>query len=170
MTDEKVYTLEELAGQLNDAIAKGEYANVSKIARSIAKLQATKDKAEAEAKTNAVMAICETAKKKIDGLIQKLIDSGDLANEAVDGVWYSNDFGETHSSCRLLRKAARTSTGGGGGKKFEDKTSDLLAKFGDQPMKEGEAETCQEAYDASTDGNSRYRVRRRLLKLAGVTS
>ena len=168
MSDEdvKVKSKKQLLADMKQAMDSGDFKAVSKVSSAIAKIVADEDKAEKEAKLAAVVGLTEDVKARFDALVVELNKTGTL--DACDGVWYSNDFGEKLTTCRLLKGATRKAGGGGGGKKFNITTNDLLAKHGSEMMGDSGV-TFQEAYDANTDGNSRYKVRMKLLKAEGLS-
>ena len=63
-------------------------------------------------------------------------------------------------------RAARSGSSGGGGKKFDISTDDMLSRHGQNEYKDGL--TFQQAYESSTDKNWRYAIRQKLLKLEGI--
>ena len=87
----------------------------------------------------------------------------------MDGVWFSFDFGESVAACRLTKTAPHkaVANSSGGGKKYAIKTSELLTKHGDD-ISAADGKTYRQLYDATTDGNQRYNIRVKLLKLADV--
>ena len=166
---EKVLTKDELLAEMKTAMDTGDFKAVSKISSKIAKAQAVDEKAEKEAKQAVVAGVTEQVKTKLDGVIAKVVkDLDEDVLEAMDGVWYVNDFAESLTSCRLVKGAARKGGGGGGGKKFSITTKDLLEAHGAEQMGDS-GQTFQEAYDADTNGNARYKVRMKLLKAHGLS-
>ncbi len=159
----------QLLQEMAVATKSGDFKAVAKVATELVKFQKAKEQAEIDAKVKAVEAITSEVKATIESALKKLIDSGKL--DKADGVWYSNDFGEKLTTCRLLKsvaKAPRASGGGGGGKKFATSTSDLMAKYGNQEYKDGK--TFNAAWESNTDKNFRYAIREALLKLDGQIS
>jgi len=160
----------ELMQQLDAALKSKDFKAVAKVSNEIAKFQKTKEQAELEAKQAALAAVTDKVKKAIQAALKPLVDAKEL--DMADGIWYTQDFGEKLVTCRLTKTAARKTSGGGGGgvgKKFDVNTSDLLAKFGDQPYKDT-GMTIQQAWDSNTDKNFRYAIRQALLKLNGTIS
>ena len=161
-------TEQQLLDELGKAYAKKDFAEVRKIASELAKFQKETEKAEEAAKEAALVKMTAEVKAVLDKALAPLIASKRL--DKADGVWYANDFGEKLTSCRLSKGKATHKGGGGGGKKFDVSTDDLLKQFGGSPFKvEGKdtAQTIKAAYDSNTDGNFRYKIRTQLLKLAG---
>lgn len=169
MEEEVVKTQEQLQADIKQAVDAGNWADVKRISGEIAKLVKVEEKTERDVKLAAVAELTETVKSELDKLVTKLIDKY-AEMLSVDGVWYSKDFGDQGSSCRLLKSQpkARTGGGGGAGKKFSITTNELLDKFGDQ-LNGDSGQSFKEAYEATTDGNKRYNIRMKLLKLANIS-
>lgn len=165
--DAEAKTKKQLLADMQKAMESGDFKAVSKVSSAIAKIVADEEKTEKDAKLAAIVGLTEKVKAEFDAVVVKLNKDGIL--DAADGVWYSNDFGEKLTTCRLLKGAARKGGGGGGGgKKFSITTNELLAKHGDEQMGDS-GQTFKEAYEANTDGNSRYKVRMKLLKAEGLS-
>lgn len=156
-----------LMQEMNQAVASGDYKAVAKVAQELVKFQKAKEQAEHEAKVKALEAITLEVKDAIQKAVAKLVDAGKL--DEADGIWYVNDFGENLVTCRLMKgqSKARTSSGGGG-KKFDVSTTELLEKFGNEEYKDGL--TFNQAWESNTDKNWKYGIRSALLKKAGITS
>lgn len=165
----KVKSQKQLLSEMTEATNKGDWKAVSKISSEIAKLVAGQEKAERDAKLEAVIELTEKVKKTLDKALKPLYDSGEL--DVCDGVWYSWDFGNTEIATRLLKGTTRKGGNGGGGKKFSITTKELLEAHGTVVIDSGDnaGATYREVYEASTDGNSRYSVRMKLLKLHGLS-
>ena len=161
-------TYDQLMAAIKEASGKNDWKLVSKLAGQINKLEAAKAKADTEAKNKALEGMTQLVKDTIGKALAGLKSSGKL--DAADGIWYADDFGEKETSCRLMKSAPRkASGGGGGGKKFDITTEALLAKHGTKSV-EGKtpAITYSKWFEESTDGNHRYKVRTKLLKLDGL--
>lgn len=159
-------TREELEMQLGQALAAKDYSAVAKVSAKLSRFQADIDKAEREAKEKALADITNRVKSAIEGALKRFIDRGDL--NGADGVWYSYDFGDTLSTCRVLKPTATKTvrhSNGGAGKKFDVKTEDMLTRHGAEVWKDGI--TYQAQWDSSTEKNNRFGVRTALLKLEG---
>jgi len=163
----------ELMAQMDKAIKSGDYKAVAKVATEIAKVQKSKEQAELESKQKALAVMTEKVKGVIERALKPLIEAKEL--DAADGVWYTYDFGDKLTACRLMKSQpkGKTSTGtGGGGKKFDVATtpgSDLFEKFKGEAYKESGL-TVQQAWDSDADKNKRYAIRQWLLKKGGVIS
>lgn len=157
----------DLMKQLDIAMKSGDFKAVAKVASAVDKLRKSQEQTEREAKEAVLATITEKVKSIIAKALKPIVDAGEL--DQADGIWYSNDFGEKLVTCRLVKTAPRKAGTGGGqggaGKKFSVTTNDLLAKFGTQEHKDGIS--FNQAYESNTDGNFRYAIRQKLLKLGG---
>ncbi len=159
-------TEDQLMAELQKALDGKDYKTVAAISRKIDSAVKAKEKAELDVKRAALDAMIEEVKGAITKAVKGLVDSGKL--DAADGIWYSYDFGEQAPTVRLMKSAPRATRtgGGGGGKKFDVSTDEMLSRHGSEQYKDGI--TFQQAYESSTDKNSRYAIRMKLLKLEGV--
>ena len=153
----------DLMAKLDIAMKSGDFKAVARVANEVAKLQKTQEQAEQDAKLAVLATITEKTKTTIAKALKPLVDGGEL--DQADGIWYSNDFGEKLVACRLVKSAPKKAGGGGGGKRFDVSSDDLLAKYGDQEWKDGIS--FKQAHESNTDGNFRYAIRQKLLKLGG---
>lgn len=183
--DYSTYSMESLL----EAIGKAYKDKDMKLMGTLSKLY-TKKEAEAEREKKAALQqelarVEGDAKAEFDALAQELIDSGRF--DGAEGFWYAKDFGEVASQMRLM-KSARKATGEGGGSGKSSyvanpaKSADLLAQVGARVMFAEDTEatidktahtmpagtTFKEAYDYSTNGGWRNRIRMALLKEAGI--
>ena len=179
--------------ELDIAYKAGKWADVGKLAKELAGFAAAKAVAELAKRQAALVATTLTVKGLIaevvaflsagtppskdatGAFVGKLRKLTGLELEGADGVWYSRDFGTTLEDCRLLAstpEAKATGGGGGGsGKRFPDyKNVDMLAKHGDTPSDLPWAKdmSLKQAFESTTDGNKRFAVREKLLKLEEV--
>lgn len=171
MPDEEVVkTKDQLLAEMKTATDAMDWKAVSKVSSQIAKVVAAKEKEEKELRLAVLVEVEENIKTAIGKAVQRVIDALDTPTlELMDGVWYSHDFGEKLTACRLTKGAARKAGGGGGGgKKFSITTKELLDNHGTKLMGDT-GKTFQQAYDEDTGGNSRYKVRMKLLKLEGLS-
>ncbi len=177
-------TVEQLSAELVAAHKKQDWKSVSKLASAIAKLQAEKDQAEKDAKVKALEAITLEVKAAIDKAVQKFVDNGKL--DVADGVWYSHDFGEKLTTCKLMKSAPKAKRGEGKGSggyvAVNIPTKELLTKVGSQVMFPADTivtidktehtmkagTTFQQAFDFSSNGGWRNRVVMGIRKAAGV--
>ena len=172
--DYGVMSDEERQVSMTDAVAAQDWKAVKVIANAMTKAEAGAEKAKKDALQSVLAELTLEVKGVVDKAVTKLIDTGKL--DSCDGVWYTNDFGEVLTSCRLTKKTARASTGGGNGgagKKYDASTKDLLEQFGSE-IDEKSGKTYQELADdaegATDKKNATYRVRVKLLKKAGLVS
>ncbi len=182
--DYSAYTMEQLLDAIGKAYAKKDMKLMGKLSGLYAKKEGEAKKAEHDKLLAELVAKTDEVKKAFDQTAQKLIDSGKY--DGAEGFWYAKDFGENLSAMRLTKGAKKSSGEGGGGKSSyvanPAKSSELLAKVGGNVyIKEATTATIdknevslpagmtfQQAYDLSTNGGWRNRVRMALLKEAGV--
>ena len=158
-------TEEHLMGELEAALETKDFKVVAAVSRKLDQAVKAKEKAELEVKRAALDAMSEKVKTAIGKAVKPLVNSGEV--DAADGIWYSYDFGEKAPVVRLMKTQPRAArSGGGGGKKFDISTDDMLGRHGAEEYKDGL--TFQQAYESSTDKNWRYAIRQKLLKLEGV--
>ena len=153
--------------ELEAALKTKDFKAVAVASRKLDSAVKAKEKAELEVKRAALDAVSEEVKTAIMKAVKPLVDSGKV--DVADGIWFSFDFGEQAPVVRLMKTAPRTAragTGGGGGKKFDVSTDDMLSRHGTKEYKDGL--TFAQAYESSTDKNWRYAIRQKLLKLEGV--
>lgn len=172
-------TEDEIQAQMTKAVADGDWGTVKKLAAELDKLEKAKvatAKAELQAKLEKVT---DKVKKTIDKAIQPLVDAGEL--DGADGIWYAYDFGDKLSSCRITKKQARAAGASAGKSSYVSdprKSSDMLETVGGEVMFAEDTvvtidkaehtmpagTTLKEAYDYSTNGGWRNRVRMAILK------
>lgn len=160
-------TEEQLTADLDAARASGDWKQLAKAAEALVNFQKKREAAELEEKRKVLAEVAGKVEAAIMKALKPLVEGGVL--DAADGVFFNYDFGEEKPVTRLMRsapKAARTSTGGGGGKKFDVSTEDLLSKYGSEEFKDGIS--FQAAWESNTDKNWRYAIRQKLLKRDGI--
>lgn len=179
--------------QLLNAIGEAYASKNMKLMGQLSKLYTKKEGEEEKAKKDALLAelisVTQETLATFHKLAEELEASGKL--EGADGIWFAYDFGAIREkginpSCRLVKSGRKASGEGGGGKSSyianPAKSADLLAQVGgsvmfaedtsvtidkvEQTMPAGT--TFKEAYDYSTNGGWRNRVRMALLKEAGI--
>jgi hypothetical protein len=194
MVDETTVNYEAMtADELMEAIGQAYASKDLSLMKTLLKLHNEKEKAEEKAKKDALLAelvkTTQTVTDRINKVIDKMVEEGLL--DGAEGVWYARDFGEKEEkginpACRLV-KTKRTSSGGGSSGKSSytanpAKSADLLNQVGDEVYFAEDTTvtidkkeivmpagmTYKEAYDFSTNGGWRNRVRMALLKKAGV--
>lgn len=173
---------EQIQAQMIEAVQKMDWSAVKKLAAELDKLEkakAAKVKTELQAK---LAELTGKAKKAFDAVAIKLRDSGEY--DGGDGFWYAMDFGEHETACRIV-KTQRKAAGEGGGAAGKSsyisdprKSSDMLATVGGDVMFAEDTEvtidrqphimpagtSLNEAYNYSTNGGWRNRVRMAILK------
>ncbi len=179
---------EEQKAALAKAIAENDYKTVQKISKEIAAKQSESDKAKNEAKKKeddekkkALAGATEEMKNRIKALVEAVSDpilpSYIPGMEKADIVAFRWELKDPQGTleCKLFKGSTtpKTSTGehkGGGGKKkkYDASSEDLLKKYGENIYNEETGETYQQAWDKTTDGNKRYQIRVKLLKLEGL--
>ena len=160
--------MDELVNQMQTAITAGDYRAVAKLAKDIAGMQAADEKAAGEKRQNELKDLTNTVLNALEKVVDKMGDA--LISANADGVWFVHDNVDNLVECRLIKRKARvaSSGGGGGGKRYGVSTTDLLAQFGGSDA--GNGITYQQLWDSNTDKNSRYQLRVKMIKLAGITS
>lgn len=155
-----------LLAELKKAFDSGDYKAIAAASRKLDQFERQAEKAATEKKLAALKGLGEEVTKVIMKAVQPLIDSKKL--DEADGIWFAYDFGDKQPVTRLTKTAAKARSGGGGGvgKKFDVTTESLLEKYGGDEMKDGQ--TYQQVWDSNTDKNSRYTVRKELLKKEGL--
>jgi len=181
-------TSEEVLETMGKAFKAKDMKLVGQLSKLYTKKEAEAEKAAKDALLAELAAKTDSIKTKLDVVIQKMYDSGEL--DGADGVWYAWDFGESTkagTACRLMKGKAKvagegTSSGKSSYVANPTKSADLLAQVGEhtyfvedttvtidkveQVMPAGT--TFKEAYEFSTNGGWRNRVRMALLKEAGI--
>jgi hypothetical protein len=186
MTEEnkqKVATEAELQASIAEASAKADWKQVSKLAGQLVSFQKEHEASELKAKQEAVASLSIPIRDAIRKFLEeKYIKSGKL--NLADGVWFNWDFGDQNPSVALLKAkkaTTHTTSGTGGGKKYDVKTADMVAEFADKVFGDGENGTLKapEAYKGMTvkeasehkatdQKNWDYQLRVALLKAKGV--
>jgi len=183
--DYSTYTKDKLLAAIGKAYEKKDMKLMGKLSGLYAKKEAEELKAQKDKLLAELVAKTDEVKKAFDKLAQQLIDSGKY--DGAEGFWYVKDFGEKLSALRLTKGAKKVSVAGEGGGKGSyvanpAKSADLLAQVGshiytkkattatidkvETPLPAGM--TYQQAFDLSTNGGWRNRVRMALLKESGL--
>ena len=166
------------------AYAAKDYLAVSRSAAALVKLEKSLEVDKAKVRDAALIVLGGALTAEIRQAIQPFLDRDELP--LAEGVWFSWDFGELPlptTRIRFLKATIKTPstpstpstrTGGGGkGKLFNIGWKDLLAKHGaTQYTIYGNITptgmTCQQAWDANAERNSRFAVRKAMLLLEGL--
>ena len=176
--------IDALNAKMAEVSAAKDWKAVSKVARELVDAENLLARSKKEALQAALADITSKVKATIDRAVSKMYDAGEL--DGADGIWYSKDFGDEASGCRLTKTAPKVkgeaSTANGSYVSRPEKSSDLLKTEGDKPFLPAGAKatidkvehtfesglTLQEAFDYNTNGGWRNRVRMALLKSAGL--
>ena len=147
----------------------------------LVKLEKSLEADKAKVRDAALIVLGGAVTAEIRRAIQPFLDRDDLP--LAEGVWFSWDFGELPlptTRIRFIKAATKTPsvpstrTGGGGkGKLYNIGWKDLLAKHGATqyliyPTDKDSGMTCQQAWDANAERNSRFAVRKAMLLLEGL--
>lgn len=178
-------TSEQVLEAMGKAFKTKDMKLVGQLSKLYTKKEAEAEKAKKDALQTELAKITLDVKVRFDALANELTDSGML--DGADGIWYAKDFGEKLTTCRITktqRKAAGESTSSGKSSYVANpaKSADLIAQVGDHVyLKEDTTVTIdkvehalpagttfKEAYDFSTNGGWRNRIRMALLKEAGI--
>jgi hypothetical protein len=181
---------DELLELIGQAYKEKQMKLMGKLSLLYTKAEAAEEKSKKDALLAELIAVTQETSEGIDAFVESLVVAGKL--EGADGVWFALDFGAIREkginpSCRLIkttRKAAGegSSTGKSSYVANPAKSAELLEKVGGNVMFSEETlvtidkveqtmaagTTFKAAYDYSTNGGWRNRVRMALLKEAGV--
>lgn len=182
---------DQLFEALGTAYKAKDFKLMGKLSSLVAKAEQTEEKSKKDALLAELIAVTQNVSTAISGVIESLVDTGQL--EGAEGVWYAFDFGAIREvginpACRLIKSGRKTTGEGSGGKSSyvanPAKSADLLNQVGDEVMFAEDTTvtidkqeqvmpagtTYRKAYDFSTNGGWRNRVRMALLKKAGIIS
>ena len=177
--------------ELFEAIGEAYKAKELKLMGKLTSLYDKLEKAEAKEKKDALLAALvettQTARKAIKGFIDGMEKDGLL--EGAEGVWFAWDFGAVEEvginpACRLIKTGSKKADGSPAKSSYvanPAKSSDMLEEVGDDVLFEEDTEvqinkeahtvpagmTYKQAYDYSTNGGWRNRIRMALLKATG---
>ncbi|MFA5354970.1 MAG: hypothetical protein WC291_12130 [Thermodesulfovibrionales bacterium] len=185
-------TKEELSAYIGTLAAAGDIDGIQAATSEWRKAAKAREEAERAAKETLLKDVTEKVKIAIDQTIEKLVGKlPDDVLKAMDGVWYSKDFGAESATCRVVKTAApakgtgtKRGEGSGAGSyvSVDVKSSELLEKVGSHVYFAEETgakiegvdvtfaagTTLKEAWDYSHNGGWRNRIRMALLKEAGM--
>ena len=187
--DYSTMSMEALLDAIGQAYAKKDMKLMGQLSKLYTKKEGEAEKSKKEALLAELIAVTQEVSKTVTRVIDEMVEAKVL--EGAEGIWFAYDFGAIREkginpSCRLV-KGKRTSEGGGGSGKSSyianpAKSADLLAQVGENVMFAEDTSvtidkveqimsagtTFKEAYDFSTNGGWRNRVRMALLKEAGI--
>lgn len=188
-TDYSTMGYDQLMIEVGKAWEAKDMKLMGKLSRLATKAEVEVEKAKKEALLAELVLTTQNTRDSLVKAINKMVDSGEL--DGAEGIWLAWDFGEKEEvginpACRLVKTGRKAGTGEPSGKSSyianPAKSADLLAQVGDEVMFEedttvtidkveqimSQGTTYREAYDYSTNGGWRNRVRMALLKKAGV--
>lgn len=165
--DEETKTLSvaELNLKIQEAMAKGNFAEVAKLANQARKAEGDKEKKELEAKSGEIAALTEEVKNKFGGIVDKFGDRIIALVGEKKAVIQLSWNAEDKMVTAKINKGTTRKPGSGGEpiQKFDMSTEQLLELYGDEKYKD-DGTTFKEAYESSTDKNVRFNIRRKLIK------
>lgn len=188
--DYSTMSKDQLFEALGKAYEAKDFKLMGKLSSLVAKAEAAEEKAKKEALLAELVETTQETAKVLVKAIKGLVESGKL--DGAEGVWLAWDFGAVEEkginpACRLVKSGRKPAGEGGGGGQSSyvanpAKSADLLAQVGDEIMfAEDTAVTIdkveqvipagtsyREAYNHSTNGGWRNRIRMALLKKAGI--
>lgn len=190
--DYSIMSMEQLLEAIGEAYkAKPPQLKLmAQLSKLYTKKEGEAEKAKKDALLAELVAVTQETLASLTKTVDDMVEAGKL--EGAEGIWFAYDFGAIREkginpSCRLMKAGRKASgTGESSGKSSyvanPAKSADLLAQVGDnvyfaedtavtidkvaQTMPAGM--TFKEAYDFSTNGGWRNRVRMALLKEAGI--
>lgn len=159
--------------QLENAMTAHDMGLVKRLAGEIDKRDKVAEKERLEANKDLIVELALEVKSELIKTAKKFeADIVEVVGAEKARVKFEYDFTNELDTTIAISKGptggARRVSGGGTPQRYEKGTSGMLAEFGGQPfLKNGESSgmTLQEAWDSSTDGNHRYKVRQQLIKL-----
>lgn len=187
--DYSTYGKDQLLEAIGQAYADKDMKLMGQLSKLYTKAEASEAKAAKEELLAELVEITQVVRKAIETVIVKLVEAGKIP-EGAEGVWYAQDFGAIEEkginpACKLVKSGRKASDGSTGKSSYvanPTKSADLLAQVGENVMFADDTEvtidkqaqvmsagtTFKEAYDFSTNGGWRNRVRMALLKEAGI--
>ena len=181
---------DQLFEELGKAYEAKDFKLMGKLSSLVAKAEASEEKAKKEALLAELVETTLKTRKALVKAINGLVETGEL--DGAEGIWLAWDFGEKEEpginpACRLVKSGRKPSEGGGSSGQSSyvanpAKSADLLAQVGSEVMFAVDTAvtidkveqviiagtTYKQAYDYSTNGGWRNRVRMALLKKAGI--
>ena len=185
-------TKEQLAAYIGTLAAAGDIDGIQNATSEWRKASKAREEADRVAKETLLKDVTEKVKIAIDQTIERITSKlPEDVLKAMDGVWYSKDFGAESATCRVVKvsapaKGTGTKRGEGAGTgsyvSVDVKSSELLEKVGDriyfaeaseatiggEKVSFAAGTTLKQAWEQSTNGGWRNRIRMALLKEAGM--
>ena len=185
--DYSTMSKDQLFEALGKAYGAKDFKLMGKLSSLVAKAEAAEEKAKKEALLAELVETTQATTKTLVKAIKGLVDDGKL--DGAEGIWLAWDFGAVEEkginpACRLVKSGRKAPSEGGGGQSSyvanPAKSADLLAQVGDEIMFAEDTAvtidkveqvisagtTYREAYNHSTNGGWRNRIRMALLKKA----
>ena len=161
----------ELREELEQAKLADDWKLVASKAKELANYQAKLEALEHETKLSKLTDVANELKAVVISFIEEAVRHGQLDEaELVSFSWDMTSPLNTLTVSLLKAKATKERKATTGtGKVYNVTTESLLIEHGSKLI-DGKDETYQQAWDAKMDKNSRYQIRKKLLKLAGYTS
>lgn len=189
--DYSTMSMDALLDAIGQAYASKDMKLMGQLSKLYTKKEGEAEKSKKEALLAELIQVTQETAKAFSSLADSMVEAGKL--EGAEGIWFAYDFGAIREkginpSCRLV-KGKRSSEGSGGSGQSSyianpAKSADLLSQVGnnvmfaedtgvtidkqEQTMPAGT--TFKQAYEHSTNGGWRNRVRMALLKEAGIIS
>lgn len=161
----------EMQTKLQEAMAKGDMAEVIKIASSLKKEVSAAEKADLEAKKGQIEALGEKIRQDVQNAIinKYATDIKNLVGEKKAIINISWSYEEPITVVKIHKgvagKGGKRASSGGVPQKFDMSTDQLLELYGSQVMDEESGQTFTEAWTvADKDKNKRFQVRKKLIK------
>ena len=188
--DYSTMSMDALLDAIGQAYASKDMKLMGQLSKLYTKKEAEAEKSKKEALLAELIQVTQDTAKALTQAVDDMVEAGKL--EGAEGIWFAYDFGAIREkginpSCRLVKGQRSTGEGGGGSGKSSyvanpAKSADLLAQVGENVMFAEDTSvtidkveqtmaagtTFKGAYDFSTNGGWRNRVRMALLKEAGI--
>lgn len=182
-------SLDELQQAIGKAWEDKDMRLMGQLSKLFTKAEAQEAKDKKESLLAELVEFTKNVRLKLKAVVQEMVDAGEIPAGA-EGIWYAQDFGEVEEvginpSCRLVKSGKKASTGEGTAtssyKAGLPPTKEMLDRVGSEVYFEedttvtidGKEEimpagtTYQEAYNFSTNGGWRNRVRMAVGKADG---
>jgi len=160
---------EDVTAQMQALLDKGDFVGLQKLANEQGKAQREADKilmVEKEGEINALAhKVSEDFQKLVNKYSEEIVNLVGHDKAQLYGKWSSADgYGLIGI---VSAKRVSTGTGGGTPQKYEKSTEEMLKAYGQlvfQVDGKDSEQTLIEAWNSSTDGNFRFKVRKQLIK------
>ena len=186
--DYSAMTPTELLELIGAAFKAKDMKQMGQLSKLYTKAEAAVEKTKKDKLVEVLIETTSAALGMLSSIVDTMVEKGEL--DGAEGIWFAYDFGSIREqginpSCKLIKTTRKvgggTSTGASSYIANPAKSADLLLKVGDHVMFAEDTNvtidkqdqimqtgvTFQQAYDHSTNGGWRNRVRMALLKEAG---